>query len=1048
MKVNFADNLLNRGLAELRDVDSTIPLHFNARKSQLPKGYSFEIVSKLSGRDKECHGLIDFEARSLSLETHGQGIVHDPDLLGITAKLGWNVPTILKDVKISAHEAIGRFEISESLWAITSHGVEVIHATILLSLFSTCRHHLPAKYKVISIDQISLQYHANNLEDGTFYVTVREQYLSGCLSDILISSGAATLVLQGIHLGIDELADTKLPLGALFNCPVTKPDISYMKNLGTCLSRMFFQLVTHKWPMADIGIAGFSDPEPILDSISSALNPTRHPFRSIQVQCSSPMSWKRTKIYTVNEFATDCPLSLLVVGNESPIDPTKALSHLNPDGILCISAGKHLESKLHGLHHKGTLQLPMMDVLDVYGPSQNERSDTVLENTVIFADCCKALPLGPTFTPAESVPLETSAIQRFCDINLSTKYEAVIIESAEQSMINSWRGETLLPWLRHLMWTSSSIIWVSQITPPNPFHGFAGILLRTLQAEKPSLKVAWIVTDKCDDTEKLSKKILHARNMICGNGNELKITWIDECPQITRYVPEDELSTMIGLSPPMILAKPIGEYDLTLASKENVVLSTTDCSVSRSQGVHIVINASVIDFHDLLRFQGVLQPAHNQKMGLFFAGSVEDDTLTQSDVGSQVVGWQRGAHSRKLMVEEDHLYPCKDGVDASSAVVEFAALAISYAALDGVARAREGDFVRSSIGGILGETLRRTITKLGASIFEDGSSRNVHFDLKICELGGLLVNDIALKQIDIETYLTSKRGKETLRRALITNFSSHEPVKSFPITQLDQAFKVPIHEAYGVVITHCQPQEPIKQLVKYHKIDSLFSPNGIYIIVGGLGGLGRFVCSWMVQQGARNLVIMSRNGINSPEAKTVVEEIRSSACVEVMKVNACDKDAVAIAFADVRTKGRIRGVLNMAMILADAPMASMTGEEWDTALRLKVDSSWNLHQETLTDDLDLFILFSSIASVLGNRNQGNYNVGNAFLNALAEYRHTLDLPAVSIGLGAMSKSTTFPLSRTPMNNILKHLFQLILEFYMNWGTPTFSPTYQELSSPL
>ena len=81
------------------------------------------------------------------------------------------------------------------------------------------------------------------------------------------------------------------------------------------------------------------------------------------------------------------------------------------------------------------------------------------------------------------------------------------------------------------------------------------------------------------------------------------------------------------------------------------------------------------------------------------------------------------------------------------------------------------------------------------------------------------------------------------------------------------------------------------------------------------------------------------------------------------------------------------------------------GDEWDRALRLKVDSSWILHQGTQNDPLEFFILFSSIASVLGNRNQAGYNVGNAFLNALAAYRCENGQTAISIALGAMSQSS-------------------------------------------
>ncbi len=98
----------------------------------------------------------------------------------------------------------------------------------------------------------------------------------------------------------------------------------------------------------------------------------------------------------------------------------------------------------------------------------------------------------------------------------------------------------------------------------------------------------------------------------------------------------------------------------------------------------------------------------------------------------------------------------------------------------------------------------------------------------------------------------------------------------------------------------------------------------------------------------------------------------------------------------------------MAMLLGDAPMASMTGEEWDRALKVKIESSWILHEVTKDDDgLEFFVLFSSIASVLGNRNQGSYNVGNTFLNALAVWRRRWGRTAVAVALGAMSMSSFF-----------------------------------------
>lgn len=110
----------------------------------------------------------------------------------------------------------------------------------------------------------------------------------------------------------------------------------------------------------------------------------------------------------------------------------------------------------------------------------------------------------------------------------------------------------------------------------------------------------------------------------------------------------------------------------------------------------------------------------------------------------------------------------------------------------------------------------------------------------------------------------------------------------------------------------------------------------------------------------------------------------SGASNQCIKADACDRKAIFETLCNIRNERCIKGIINLAMVLGDAPMAIMTPEDWDRVLRVKIQSSWILHDETLQDGLDLFILFSSIASVLGNRNQGSYNVANAALDALAE----------------------------------------------------------------
>ncbi|KAL8675751.1 MAG: hypothetical protein Q9224_007390 [Gallowayella concinna] len=203
----------------------------------------------------------------------------------------------------------------------------------------------------------------------------------------------------------------------------------------------------------------------------------------------------------------------------------------------------------------------------------------------------------------------------------------------------------------------------------------------------------------------------------------------------------------------------------------------------------------------------------------------------------------------------------------------------------------------------------------------------------------------------------------------------------------------------------------------YQRPRNIFSQYGAYIIIGGLGGLGRYTCSWLVKHGATSLYAISRSGISSPEAQELYNTLNNSnngTRLEVIKADACNHTSISAILSNIRTKQPIKGIINMAMILGDAPMASMTGEEWDRALKVKIESSWILHEETKKDDgLEFFLLFSSIASVLGNRNQGNYNVGNTFLNALATYRRRMGLTAVAIALGAMTDIGVLSTYATP-----------------------------------
>ncbi|KAL8969458.1 MAG: hypothetical protein Q9183_001983 [Haloplaca sp. 2 TL-2023] len=172
-----------------------------------------------------------------------------------------------------------------------------------------------------------------------------------------------------------------------------------------------------------------------------------------------------------------------------------------------------------------------------------------------------------------------------------------------------------------------------------------------------------------------------------------------------------------------------------------------------------------------------------------------------------------------------------------------------------------------------------------------------------------------------------------------------------------------------------------------------------YLLVGGLGGLGRAVSLWMVEHGARHLVFLSRT---ADANLAFVEELNSLGCeVQLVRGSVTNPDDVIRAISQA-TKP-IRGVLQMSMVLNDENLLKMSMEQWDAATLPKVQGTWNLHNATVSAnlDLDFFVLFSSLSGILGQPGQANYAAANTFLDAFARYRTGMGLPASVIDIGAV-----------------------------------------------
>uniref|UniRef100_A0A8H7KAW2 Carrier domain-containing protein n=1 Tax=Bionectria ochroleuca TaxID=29856 RepID=A0A8H7KAW2_BIOOC len=174
-----------------------------------------------------------------------------------------------------------------------------------------------------------------------------------------------------------------------------------------------------------------------------------------------------------------------------------------------------------------------------------------------------------------------------------------------------------------------------------------------------------------------------------------------------------------------------------------------------------------------------------------------------------------------------------------------------------------------------------------------------------------------------------------------------------------------------------------------------------YLLAGGLGGLGRSVARYLVENGARHIVFLSRSAGSGPDDQEFVVELESLGCkVQLVQGSVNNRDDVVRA---VSASQNLKGILQASMVLRDENFAQMKIEDWRTTIQPKVEGTWNLHHATLEAkiDLDFFICFSSMSGTTGLAGQSNYACANTFLDAFAQYRQSLGLPATSIDLGAV-----------------------------------------------
>ena len=249
------------------------------------------------------------------------------------------------------------------------------------------------------------------------------------------------------------------------------------------------------------------------------------------------------------------------------------------------------------------------------------------------------------------------------------------------------------------------------------------------------------------------------------------------------------------------------------------------------------------------------------------------------------------------------------------------------------------------------------------------------------------------------------------------------------IDDADEPTKMAARVCQHILAAHPEDQIAIRGNVRYvprigasktltPAFPTKLAPDATYVVTGGSGALGRVVAEYLAERGARNIVLLSRRGIpprdrwphmtaDDPQHATIdtVRKLEQlGAQVTAASIDVTDADQLKAWLSDFMQEGGppVRGVIHAAGSVSDHLLVNMTETTFAEVIAPKIAGTRALHDTFRDHDLEFFIMFGSVGSVIASPGQGNYAAANAFLDAFAHYRQAQGLPALTIGWGPWS----------------------------------------------
>ncbi|MGK7876650.1 MAG: SDR family NAD(P)-dependent oxidoreductase [Xenococcaceae cyanobacterium] len=264
--------------------------------------------------------------------------------------------------------------------------------------------------------------------------------------------------------------------------------------------------------------------------------------------------------------------------------------------------------------------------------------------------------------------------------------------------------------------------------------------------------------------------------------------------------------------------------------------------------------------------------------------------------------------------------------------------------------------------------------------------------------------DVSYSIVDlVKTSLDRPELIQSMLRQLLRQFAAGTlaplPKTVFSLTDAAKAFRLMQQAKHiGKIVISLDGQKSVSES------QLTFNEDGTYLVAGGLGGLGLLIARWMVEKGARHLVLVSRSQPKDAAPDKLKELEQLGADVVVATADVSDREQIARIIEEItKNSPPLRGIIHAAGVLSDGLLKNQTQSGFAKVLAPKAMGGWHLHTLTLDMPLDFFVVFSSVAGLLGNPGQANHAAANAFLDALVYHRRAMGLPGLSINWSAVAQ---------------------------------------------